>query len=276
MSIEDLISGTTIVIPVRDDPALLGCLASIDETTQIHVVCNGSTPDYVAWVRRNARERTTVMVRSDPGIGPAYNQGIEGATTPYVLLMDSDCVFSPGTIRAIVAGLAKAPMSKGRVRFNAGSSSETRLTANAREVLEDPAYTGVVKAYSPPLAYQKAVVGQMGGYHFHDGLRWREDREFELRRRDAGVPIVYNEDATITHGALTVREDLRSVLAYGVYESLGRRRGWLPKESGRSRLRKTVRTLVRIVRQTRSPMLVGYFLLRRFAFSIGRIEGRFS
>lgn len=239
----------TIIIPVRDDPLIYRCLASIDIPCPVIISTNGSPDWFVKGLTMYAEAAPQVTVLSTPasGIGLAYNRAIAQAVTPLVLLMDSDCVFEP---RAIASMLAKASFGlvKGRVRFEtAGRGS--KLVAAARRLTEDPLVTKKVNAYSPPLLYSTDIVEKMGGYHFNTGMKWREDRDFELRRRKSNVPVRLVAQAVIWHKPLSVRDDLRSVQACGAGQAHGESLKVLPSMSLRHELRKACTVAWRGVRR---------------------------
>jgi glycosyltransferase involved in cell wall biosynthesis len=238
----------TIVIPVCDDPLIYRCLASIDVDCPVVVATNGSPGRFLDALRAHAKSADRVSVVSSPhrGIGSAYNQAIAHATTPLVLLMDSDCVFEPGAISAMLAA-HEHDLVKGRVEFET-STRGTRLVAAARRLTEDPLLTGKVSAYSPPLLYRTSIVGEMGGYHFASALKWREDRDFELRRRTSGLAVHLVPKAVIRHKPLSVRADLRSVWAYGTGQAHGERLSVLPKMSAAHELKKVRATIARAIR----------------------------
>ncbi|MFJ8694685.1 glycosyltransferase family 2 protein [Streptomyces roseolilacinus] len=239
----------TIVIPVRDDPLIYRCLASIDVPCSVIVSTNGS-PD---WFRKGlatyakASSHVTVLSTPESGIGLAYNRAIAQAVTPLVLLMDSDCVFEPG---AIASMLAEAPFGlvKGRVRFETADRG-SRLVAAARRLTEDPLVTKKVNAYSPPLLYSTKIVEKMGGYHFNTAMKWREDRDFELRRRKSNIPVRLVPQAVIWHKPLSIRDDLRSVRAYGAGQAHGEALKVLPPMSLRHELSKACTVAWRGVRR---------------------------
>ncbi|WP_125774300.1 glycosyltransferase family 2 protein [Antribacter gilvus] len=234
----------TVVIPVCDDPLIFRCLASIDLPCRVIVSANGSPPWFLDALRRYAQAtpRIAVLSRAGKGIGGAYNHAIDHVSTPWIVLMDSDCVFEPGAISRLMARSADADVVKGRVCFES-NNAVSRLVASARRLTEDPVLTHKVSAYSPPLLYRIEVVGQMGGYHFDSRLAWREDRDFELRRRRAGIPVCAAPDAVIWHKPLSLRDDLRSVWAYGTGQAMGERLGVLPRLSFAHELRKACKVL---------------------------------
>ncbi|MFE0774883.1 glycosyltransferase family 2 protein [Streptomyces sp. NPDC058861] len=234
----------TVVVPVRDDPLIYRCLASVDLPCPVVVSTNGSPSWFLEGLTAYAKAvpRVTVLSAPESGIGLAYNHAIEHAVTPLVLLMDSDCVFEPGAVAAMLAE-ASHGLVKGRVRFET-SGRGSRLVAAARRLTEDPLVTKKVNAYSPPLLYRTDIVDRMGGYHFDTAMKWREDRDFELRRRRSGLPVRLVPEAVVWHKPLSVRDDLRSVRAYGAGQAHGESLKLLPAMSLPHEVRKAV-TVVR-------------------------------
>lgn len=268
-SADAVLRRTSVVIPVRDDIRIFACVDSIDEdAVEVVVVSNGSPPEFTRMLKRFLADRVTLVVVREAGIGRAYNSGIEAASGRYILLMDSDCTFAEGAVRQLAHGIGTASLVKGRLTF-ATAGLTTRMAAGVRTATEDSLRSGRASAYSPPLLYDRQIVTQMGGYHFADDLAWREDRDFELRRRAAGLPVAFAPLATITHAPLPVLSDLRSAFNYGRGEALGRTLGLFPAEKRGSRLGKTARTALRILRKDRSPTIALYFLCRRAVFQMG-------
>jgi glycosyltransferase involved in cell wall biosynthesis len=243
----------TIVIPVCDDPLIYRCLASVDVTCPIIISANGS-PDWyleelVTYAKATAH--VTVLTTAECGIGLAYNRAISQAFTSLVLLMDSDCIFEPGAIAAMAAAAASCGLVKGRVQFEVEGRG-SRLVAAARRLTEDPLVTKKVNAYSPPLLYRTSIIDKMGGYHFNAAMKWREDRDFELRRRKADLPVQLVSTAIIWHKPLRLRDDLRSVWSYGTGQAHGEWLGVLPKMSLRRELKKACTVAWRGVRRGES------------------------
>ncbi|MET9730131.1 glycosyltransferase family A protein [Streptomyces sp. NPDC006458] len=265
---DELISRTSVVIPVKDDPLIFRCLESIDERVEVVVVTNGSTPAFVRWVASFDRFPLEILSLEEAGIGAAFNAGAEKASGDFVLLMDSDCVFTPGSIRAMAAGLGTGSFSRGRTVFSSHNWA-TRMTARTREYTEDALRTRRPNAYSPPLLYRKDVIRHMGGYHFDTRLTWREDRDFELRRRAAGLPVAFVPEGTVIHKPLTIRADLASVRNYGAGQHRGECLGILPESSARHEWAKTLRAVARIAAGTRNPLPAVYPVVRRLAFIHG-------
>lgn len=265
------LSQIAVIIPVLDDRRVFDCVDTIqDHEVEVVLISNGSTDVFNRELLDRLRHRAQIVITPEAGIGPAYNLGIAKTIRPWILLMDADCIFEATTVCQLAAGMGEADFIRGRVHFN-WMSSTTRLAARARQFTEDGFYSRKITAYSPPLLYRKAAVEAMGGYHFDDRLAWREDREFELRRRAAGLPIAFAPKAVIHHAALTVRADLRSMRSYGRSEAVGRRLGILPREKVWTRLGKLVRTAVRLIVVHGAVDVAGYIFVRRLAFAEGRI-----
>lgn len=244
MSLDDV----SVIIPVRDDPLIFRCLESIGPDIRVVIVANGSPAPFLRKLRDIAHDPVRLVVLEQPGIGAAYNAGIAASTTRWVLLMDSDCTFRPGGMAAMTRHATGSRLVKGRVEFEY-DTWQTRLSALGRRYLEDPRFTGRVNAYSPPLMYPKDLIQQMGGHHFDDRLKWREDRDFELRRRAAGLPVHFEPEATIVHKKLSIRDDLTSVRNYGRAQRVGESSGALPRLRFGHEVRKVTRMWRRVLRQ---------------------------
>jgi glycosyltransferase involved in cell wall biosynthesis len=239
----------TIVIPVCDDPLIYRCLASIDVTCPIIISTNGSPDWFLEGLVTYSRgaSHVTVLNTSERGIGLAYNRAILQAVTPMVLLMDSDCIFEPGAIAAMLAA-SSGGLVKGRVQFETEGYG-SKVVAAARRLTEDPLVTKKANAYSPPLLYRTDVVEEMGGYHFNAAMKWREDRDFELRRRKSDIPVRLVPAAVIWHKPLSLKNDLRSVRAYGVGQAHGELLKVLPAMSLTRELKKACTVAWRGVRR---------------------------
>jgi glycosyltransferase involved in cell wall biosynthesis len=234
----DLSQDLTIIIPVRDDPLIYRCLASIDVICSTIISANGSPNWFLDGLVTYSKgaSHVTVLSTSECGIGLAYNRAISQAVTPLVLLMDSDCIFEPGAIKAMLE-VAPFGLVKGRVRFEIEGCG-SRLVAAARRLTEDPLVTKKVNAYSPPLLYRTSIIDKMGGYHFNTAMKWREDRDFELRRRKSDLPVQLVPGAVIWHKPLGLRGDLRSVWSYGTGQAHGEWLNVLPRMSLMRELKK--------------------------------------
>lgn len=206
----------SIVIPAHRDPALKKCLESIDANVEVVVALNAPTPE----VEEIARRAGVVAPRMEEAhLSKAYNLGIHAASRSNVLLMDSDCVFLPGTIERLYQALEGHHLAKGRVLFSY-KGWLSKVVARARHV-----HTVKPNAYSPPLAFRKSIVEHLGGYYFDPDLPWTEDFDFDARVQRAKLSLKYDDAARIVHPALSPIQDLRSSRRYGQGHGCGVQKG---------------------------------------------------
>lgn len=217
----EALRSTSIVIALKDDERIFRCLASVDEDVEVVLSVNG-TP---AALRKRLTEVPGRVVLTSLGetgnLGAAYNAGIEKASGRYILLMDSDCVFDPGVIRRMAAGVARYPVIKGQVIYGVAPGRISAWIARIREFDEGD----YVSALSPPLIYDRGLAGFIGGHHFNPLIHWCEDREFDFRLQLADIPVLYDGRCTIRHDAQVGFQDFRSYWRYGVGEGIGQRLG---------------------------------------------------
>ncbi|RJG26173.1 glycosyltransferase family 2 protein [Paenibacillus thiaminolyticus] len=248
-----------IVIPAYNDPRLERCLKSIDEDVEVVVVLNGATPE----IKRIAKSHP-VRIREldEPNLSRAYNEGILSAASSNVLIMDSDCVFEPGTIRSLYRLLDEAPLAKGRVVF-AYRSFIGKTVARARHI-----HTTRKNAYSPPLAFRKSIVNKIGNYYFDAELKWTEDFDFDARVQRAKLPIAYEHSAKVIHPELTLRQDLRSAFHYGT----GHARGVIKQKTGYGRLGKMwagLPKLYSLIKKKYGAATASYYVVWQISFWLG-------
>lgn len=196
-----------IVIPCADDLRLAQCLDSIDEDVEVIVALNGATDA----VRQLVIERHIRYCElPSRNLGAACDMGVRATGAPCVLLMNSDCTFARGTIRRLAEALDHAMVARGRVVFEV-RDPVSRIIAAAR----DYAHTRPDKAYQPALAFRKEIVGLIG-YYFDLDIHWTEDADFSRRVKAAAIPITFLPDAVVYHPPISLREDLRSAMRYGM------------------------------------------------------------
>lgn len=119
---------TSVVIPVKDDAALLAhCLDALARQTvaadEIIVVDNGSSDGSAAIARAAG---ASVIECLDPGIGAAAATGYDAARYDVILRLDADCLPGPGWIGEITAAFADAcgvDAFTGRAHFTDGPPS---------------------------------------------------------------------------------------------------------------------------------------------------------
>jgi len=200
----------SVIIPVHNDVRIERCVKSIDEAVEVIAVMNNPTKDVDDIVRKLGIKSVTVPQQN---LGICYNKGIEAAFYDFVLFMDSDCIFEPGTIAKMYRAKEAKPdaLIRGYVVFQE-NSIPSRITRLAREVNT----SNVPYAFIPPLLIDKGVFGRIDdGYRFAEDVGWCVDYEFERRRRKAGIELIHLRDARILHDALPIMADFRSSFNYG-------------------------------------------------------------
>lgn len=210
-------SPISVVIPCKDDRRIRDCVAAFDPDVPLVISFNGAPADYRRWVVDLVADRPVEFSElTEANLSKALEVGISAARTPWVLLMDSDCIMRPGgldaVVRAMEVGRPDTEVYKGQVVFAeqggpfAGMIARTRHDYTAR----------VLTAYKPPLAFYTVLRERVGGYFFDERLPWKEDADLDCRIRSAGIGIVAVDECVIDHAALSLREDLRSNYRYGV------------------------------------------------------------
>ncbi len=198
----------TIVIPCADDVRIRYCLESIDEDVEVLVVLNGSTRD-VTDIVKNYKVRT-VKIR-ERNLSKALNIGIEKASNPNVILMDSDCKFERGAIKRLFEGLQGNYVAKGKVVFQSNNFI-SKTIAKVREY----SYYYPPKPYNPFLAISKDIKKFIGNYYFDESIHWTEDADLNARLKDTGIKVNYVFSARVFHPPLSLKHDLRSAIRYGI------------------------------------------------------------
>jgi glycosyltransferase involved in cell wall biosynthesis len=236
---EEAVAACSVIIPVKDDPRIVDCVASIDEEgIEIVVSLNGSDDETRRLVAEGLPRPVVVTEIAEGNLGAAYNAAVAAAGRRYLLFMDSDCVFRPGTIRALALAVQDHPVVKGRVQFSSGHGPLSRCIEQSRSFQ----IADHVNAYSPPLIYDRTIEDRIGGYHYSSLIHWEEDREFDFRLQLAGIPVSYLPDAVVLHAAQDGVSDLRSGFRYGLGEGIGQelglflspRLGWRLADDARS------------------------------------------
>jgi glycosyltransferase involved in cell wall biosynthesis len=206
-------SGMSVIIPCRDDVRIAQCLASIDDEVEVVISLNGHSAEVDKIVSDfAAAHRQTVILKSDvPNLAAALEVGSVNASGEVLLYMDSDCRFTPGTIRRFKLASESKEVVKGNIIFEAGYGV-SRVIARSREHHTAEQIT----AYKPPLSVRAAIKDKIGGFFFDPRLIWREDSDLDYRIRQAQIPIHYEPEAVILHPPLSLQQDLRSAYRYGI------------------------------------------------------------
>jgi len=226
----------SVLIPVSSDLRISDCVRSIDENIELVISLNRPTKELKSLVKKMAENpekfcakklKVKICVISYLSIAGAYNNGIRHSSNDLILLMDSDCVFSPGCIRKLYHRLDTNKLSKGKVNF-LFTNRLNQLLARAREFHT----SDFINAYSPPLLFNKDIIDDIKGYYFHPRLCWMEDGEFDCRVKEAKLKISYDPTAIVEHCPLILSKDLINALWYGVGRRISFDLGLVEKPSG--------------------------------------------
>lgn len=98
---------SVVIVNWNTSALLRNCLESVFRTTsglrfEVIVVDNGSTDDSVDVLRREFPQVRTILNAMNRGFAAANNQGIAASEARYVVLLNSDTVVPPDTLRRLV------------------------------------------------------------------------------------------------------------------------------------------------------------------------------
>ncbi len=211
----------SIVITCRDDRRVIAAVRSIDAAAEIVIVLNGSPTGFEAGLRRQLGDRVRIESLPRANRARSVEHGIASASSDWVLLMDTDCVFAPGSVaaalRAFELGTPAEEVYKGRLVYDRGATRASAVVARSRSQRNRRP-----SAYKPALAFSRELAGRLGGYFFDPRLVWKSDAELDGRIRRAGLRIVPIDGCVVHHAPLTLRSDLYSSFHYGVGSAIAR------------------------------------------------------
>ena len=219
----------SVVVPTyqRGD-SLARCLDALVVQTmdrnrfEVIVVDDGSArPPREAVARAAASIDVRMIEQSNAGPASARNAGARAARGDYVVFTDDDCCPDPGWLRAIDAIAARHPGRAigGRVMNALGDG----LYSTASQLLIEFLYdyfnvddTGGRFFITSNLAVPTRSFHDIGGFDVSFPLAAAEDRDLCDRWREAGLEMVYCDDAVVHHAhALGLRSFCRQHFNYG-------------------------------------------------------------
>lgn len=201
-------SDITVVIPVRDDLKIGRCLGSFDDERAHPLVVMNNPTEAVRKIVEQADCDTLIL--PDSGGPAACEVGIQQAKTRWVLFMDSDCVFHPGTLSAFAAAAGTADFVRGVTIFRHRTYLQRVVSRSRLRHTNMPQML-----FKVPLLVDKKVIPKVGGYLFDHRLQWTEDFDLTMRAKSARVTTRVLRDGVVIHDALTPRADLASAYRYG-------------------------------------------------------------
>lgn len=204
----------SVVIPVSKDLKLRKCLETIDTAAEIIIVLNNNPSLEILDLISSDRRCHPVFVET-PGcnLAKVLNIGIQATSYEKILIMNSDCFFSPGLLAKINDSLDRYPVVKAQVEFEYGDWRQ-KLVAQCRRLFHQ-VLDGGQKLFGPGLAFHKSLKEWIGGYYFDEKMGWGEDGEMSTRIRQSGVDFLILPEK-IYHTAEGIKHDLRIAFKIGL------------------------------------------------------------
>ena len=221
----------SVIVPTYQRAASLGrCLDALGAQTlerdrfEVIVVDDGSAEPPRAAIeraRRGGALDVRLLEQANAGPAAARNAGANVAQGTYVVFTDDDCRPDAGWLRALEAMTARFPGCAigGRVVNALGDG----IYSTASQLLIEFLYeyynvdeTGGRFFITSNLALPTQAFRQIGGFDTSFPLAAGEDRDLCDRWREAGLRMVYSDEAIVHHAhALGLRSFCRQHFNYG-------------------------------------------------------------
>jgi GT2 family glycosyltransferase len=242
----------SVVVPTMGGPVLQGCLESIAAGTvwpaRLVVVDQsegGAAAGSVAALRDRGMDALHLLA-NPVGISAATNRGLERVRTPYAAVTHDDCRVRMDWLVRLAARLADIgdAIVTGRVEAEGDGIVLTVKTADRPATYASPLLDGDV-LFPPNMGFAVRLLDRIGWLDEHPSLATAgEDNEWAHRALRAGVRIVYEPTAVVSHLARHRPEDLP-----GLYLRYARGQGafygtWL-RRGDRFIARRAARDLIR-------------------------------
>lgn len=224
---------SSIVIVNYKTPSLcidsLKSLEAIDgKDLEIFVVDNASNDDSVDRIKRSIKKHnwhrvSVIQSSANNGFSSGNNIGIDGSTSEFVLLLNSDTIVRPDAIELLVKTLQDNPqmgMTSPRLEWPDGTPQEScfRFHRPINELIRSAAtgpITKLLSRYEVPLRVSDEIsfpewtsfacvlirrkVFEDIGLLDEDFFMYFEDVDFCKRAQEAGWQIIHNPQAHVVH-----------------------------------------------------------------------------
>ncbi len=215
----------SVVIPVKDDPRIAACVASIRRAgpdwldVQVIVVDNGSGDEFRRWLAGEVAGYDALLCEPEPGVYRARNRGVAAADGEAVFFTDADCLVRPGWFEA---GLALIDEGYDLVQGYSGAARDDRLQrllqARYGKRFRRLRRGDPLEVDTRNLAVRREVFERLA---FNERFRRVSDTEFGLRAELLGFRVGYAPEMRVDHDH---DEDLRVFAAKQVCHGWGAQR----------------------------------------------------
>ncbi len=202
-------SKVSVVIPVKDDPRIATCLASLQAAVRpglevvVIVVDNGSTAEFSAWLE-GVVAGVLLLREPEPGVYRARNRGVAASTGEAVFFTDADCVVRPGWFEAGLGMLARGfDLVQGFAGALPGGRTARLIQARYGARFRHLRAGAPTETDTRNLAVRREVFERV---RFNEAYRRVGDTEFGLRAQAAGFRVGYAPEMRVDHAH---DEDLR-------------------------------------------------------------------
>jgi cellulose synthase/poly-beta-1,6-N-acetylglucosamine synthase-like glycosyltransferase len=202
----DALPFVSVIVPHYNDLDRLDiCLARLAEQTwpadRVEIVVSDNmSPCGEAAVRDRIAGRAKLVTCTERGAGPTRNAAVAAASHDLLAFTDSDCIVSPGWLKAGIAALYRGDLVGGAMAVtvrepgnsNGAEAFEKVFAFHNRDYVERQGFTVTANLFT-----RKAVFDAVGGFR----TQVAEDKEWCQRAVAAGYRLVYCADALVAHPA---------------------------------------------------------------------------
>ena len=203
----------SIIIPVSKGIKIKKCLESIKDDTEILVVLNNNPSEEVMEIVKNDKRCISIFLDTTGcNLAQAINLGVEKAKNESIFIMNSDCIFSEEILRKTNTALVNFDVAKAHIIFLHTTYLEL-LVARVR-YLHNHVFNNNKSIFCPGMAFNKKIIGELGGYLFDEDMGWGEDGDLSRRIHKANIPYIFlNEE--IMHMPESFSRDLKAAFRIG-------------------------------------------------------------
>ena len=203
----------SIIIPVSKDTKIKKCLESIKDDTEILVVLNNNPSAEVVEIVKNDERCISVFLNtSGCNLAQAINLGVEKAKNEKIFIMNSDCTFSEEILRKTNTALVNFGVAKAHIIFL--HTTYLELLVSRVRYLHNHVFNNNKSIFCPGMAFNKKIIGELGGYLFDEDMGWGEDGDLSRRIHKANLPYVFLKEE-IMHAPESLSRDLKAALRIG-------------------------------------------------------------